>query len=71
MFRERTFLLYELYIATIALVAAAILFGILAALLAIVNTAYNPIEAICHIPGKKFCANELYDGDFLNYLEKK
>jgi hypothetical protein len=32
-------------------VAAAILFGILAALLAIVNTAYNPIEAICHIPG--------------------
>jgi hypothetical protein len=53
MFRERTFLLYELYIATIALVAASILFGLLAALLAIVNTAYNPIEAICHIPGSR------------------
>ncbi len=63
MSRERTFLLYELYIATIALVAASILFGILAALLAIVNTAYNPIEAICHIPGRKVCANELFKKD--------
>ena len=51
-FRERSFLVYELYIATIALVCAGILFGILASLLAIVNTAYNPIEAICHVPGK-------------------
>jgi len=51
LYRERTFLLYELYIATIALVSSAIFFGIFAALLAIVNTAYNPIEAICHVPG--------------------
>jgi hypothetical protein len=64
MFRERTFLLYELYIATIALVAAAILFGILAALLAIVNTAYNPIEAICHIPGSIFNSKR-YDNSLL------
>jgi len=51
LYRERSFLVYELYIATIALVCAGILFGILASLLAIVNTAYNPIEAICHVPG--------------------
>ena len=65
-FRERTFLIYELYISTIALVSAGILFGIFASLLAIVNTAYNPIEAICHVPGKqktsliKGCSNELF-----------
>jgi len=51
LYRERTFLMYELYIATIALASAAILFGIIGALLAIVNTAYNPMEAICHVPG--------------------
>jgi hypothetical protein len=38
-------------------VAAGILFGILAALLAIVNTAYNPIEAICHVPGERSIAH--------------
>ena len=52
-FRERSFLQYELYISTIALVSGGILFGIFASLLAIVNTAYNPIEAICHVPGNK------------------
>jgi len=51
LYKERTFLQYELYIATISMVVAGILFGVLSALLAIVNTAYNPIEAICHIPG--------------------
>jgi len=51
LFRERAFMIYELYIATIALLCSGILFGVLSALLAIVNTAYNPSEAICHIPG--------------------
>jgi hypothetical protein len=46
-------MIYELYIATIALLCSGILFGVLSALLAIVNTAYNPSEAICHIPGKE------------------
>merc|ERR1712126_422644 len=51
LYRERTFLLYELFIATIGLVAGGIFFGLAAAMLPIVNTASNPIEAICHIPG--------------------
>lgn len=51
LFRERDFMVYELYVATIALLCSAILFGVFAALLAIVNTSYNPSEAICHIPG--------------------
>ena len=50
-FQERTFLIYELYIATIATVCGGIFFGIISAMMAIVNTASNPIEAICHIPG--------------------
>ena len=49
--QERTFLIYELYIATIATVCGGIFFGIISAMMAIVNTASNPIEAICHIPG--------------------
>jgi hypothetical protein len=48
---ERTFFIYELYIATIATVCGGIFFGIISAMMAIVNTASNPIEAICHIPG--------------------
>jgi len=51
MYHERQFMVYELYIATIATVVAAIFFGIISAMLAIVNTASNPIEAICHVPG--------------------
>jgi len=51
LYRERTFLIYELYIATIGLVTGGIFFGIISAMMAIVNTASNPIEAICHIPG--------------------
>merc|ERR1711994_202200 len=46
LYKERTFLLYEVYITTIATV-----FGIIAAMMAIVNTASNPTEQICHIPG--------------------
>merc|ERR1711944_139797 len=48
---ERQFLVYELYIATIACVVAGIFFGIISAMLAIVNTGSNPVEAICHVPG--------------------
>jgi len=48
---ERSFLIYELYIATIATVCGGIFFGIISAMMAIVNTASNPIEAICHVPG--------------------
>ena len=48
-------MVYELYIATIATVVAAIFFGIISAMLAIVNTASNPIEAICHVPGTAVC----------------
>merc|ERR1712038_2194874 len=51
LYKERTFLIYELYIATIATVCGGIFFGIISAMMAIVNTASNPIEAICHIPG--------------------
>jgi len=51
LYTERTFLIYELYIATIATVCGAIFFGAISAMMAIVNTASNPIEAICHVPG--------------------
>ena len=56
LYKERTFLLYEVYITTIATVFGGILFGIIAAMMAIVNTASNPTEQICHIPGN----NSLY-----------
>jgi len=51
MFRDKEFVLRGLFVSTIASVAVSILFGILAALLAVVNTASNPKELICHIPG--------------------
>lgn len=51
MYHERSLMVYELYIATISTVVAAIVFGIISAMLAIVNTGSNPVEAICHIPG--------------------
>jgi len=51
LYNERTFLMYELYITTIATVCGGIFFGIIAAMVAIVNTASNPTEQICHIPG--------------------
>ena len=51
LYLERQFLVYELYIATIACVVAGIFFGIISAMLAIVNTGSNPVEAICHVPG--------------------
>ena len=54
LYRERQFLVYELYIATIACVVAGIFFGIISAMLAIVNAGSNPVEAICHVPGRAF-----------------
>jgi len=51
LYHERQFLVYELYIATIACVVAGIFFGIISAMLAIINTGSNPVEAICHVPG--------------------
>ena len=57
LYLERQFLVYELYIATISCVVAGIFFGIISAMLAIVNTGSNPVEAICHVPGSSsgFC----------------
>jgi hypothetical protein len=51
LYKERTFMVKELYIATIGCICVSMLFGIISALAAIVNTASTPTEAICHIPG--------------------
>lgn len=51
MYHERQLMVYELYIGTISAVVAAIFFGIISAMLAIINTGSNPVEAICHVPG--------------------
>lgn len=50
-YRERDFLVRELYVTTISCVCGAVLFGLLGAGLALHNTAGNPKEAICHYPG--------------------
>jgi hypothetical protein len=52
LFHERSFMIKELYIATIGCISVAMFFGIVSALLALVNTASNPTEYICHMPGK-------------------
>ena len=52
LYRERTFMVKELYVGTIVCICVAMLFGIIAALAAIANTGSNPVEPICHIPGK-------------------
>ena len=49
---DPTFLVKGLYNATIGCVTASLFFGVVSALLAIVNTASNPTEPICHLPGK-------------------
>jgi len=51
LYAERDLVMYELYMATVATVCGGILFGIIAAMMAIINTASNPTEQICHIPG--------------------
>jgi hypothetical protein len=52
LYHERTFLIKELYIATIACIAVALFFGIVSACMAVINTASNPTEYICHLPGQ-------------------
>ena len=52
LYRERTFMVKELYYVTIACICASMLFGILASISAIVNTASTPSEPVCHFPGK-------------------
>ena len=52
LYRERTFMVKELWVGTIVCICVAMLFGIIAAFAAVVNTASNPVEPICHIPGK-------------------
>ena len=52
LYRERTFMVKELYVATIVCICASMLFGILAAISAVVNTASTPSEPVCHFPGK-------------------
>ena len=54
-YRERDFLVRELYVTTISCVCGAVLFGLLGAGLALHNTAGNPKEAICHYPGNLQC----------------
>jgi hypothetical protein len=59
LYRERTFMVKELYVATIVCICISMLFGIVSAMAAIVNTASTPSEPVCHFPGKedfcKFC----------------
>jgi len=51
LYRERTFMVKELYVATLVCICASMLFGILAAISAVVNTASTPSEPVCHFPG--------------------
>jgi len=51
LYRERTFMVKELYVATIVCICASMLFAILAAISAVVNTASTPSEPVCHFPG--------------------
>lgn len=41
----------ELYVATIVCICVSMLFGIFAAMSAVVNTASTPSEPVCHFPG--------------------
>jgi len=51
LYRQRTFMVKELYVATIVCICASMLFGILAAISAVVNTASTPSTPVCHVPG--------------------
>ena len=53
LYRERTFMVKELYVATIVCICVSMLFGIIAAMAAVVNTASTPSEPVCHFPGKQ------------------
>jgi len=51
LYHDRSFMIKDLYITTIGCICVSMLFGIIAAMSAIVNTASTPSEPICHIPG--------------------
>ena len=52
MFHEQKYMVKELFITTIACAVGGIFFGVISALLSILNTASNPVEAVCHYTGK-------------------
>ena len=51
LYNENTFMVKGLYVATIICICVSMLFGIAAAISAVINTAYTPSESVCHIPG--------------------
>ena len=52
-YREKDFMIRELYVCTIASVCAALLFGSICAGLALYNVASTPEEKVCHFPGER------------------
>ena len=50
--RDSEFMVKDLYYATIVCICASMLFAIVAAISAVVNTASTPSEPVCHFPGK-------------------
>ena len=52
LYKDNSFMIKDLYITTLGCICASMLFGILSAIMAIVNTASTPSEKICQIPGK-------------------
>lgn len=50
-YREKDFMIRELYVCTIASVCAALVFGSVGAMLALYNVASTPEEKVCHFPG--------------------
>jgi len=51
LYKDNSFMIKDLYITTLGCICASMLFGILSAIMAIVNTASTPSEKICQIPG--------------------
>jgi len=49
--RDSEFMVKDLYYATIVCICASMLFAIVAAISAVVNTASTPSEPVCHFPG--------------------
>jgi hypothetical protein len=76
LYHERTFLIKELYIATIACIAVALFFGVVSACMAVINTASNPTEYICHMPGQSGATwgryfVHFFDGKFHRKFHRK
>jgi hypothetical protein len=51
-YREKDFLIRELYAVTVASVCASLLFGIICAGQSLYNTSFTATEAVCHFPGQ-------------------